>query len=399
MVGTKKANMKQFKGASNLRYRLVLSTLSSTPIRLTHIRDTDSTSPGLSPSEISFIRLLDKLTSGAIIQINETGTTLTYTPGLLVGTSNERLIHDCHPSRAISYYLEPLLMISPFCKNALNVQLKGPTHSEMDICIDTVSTISIPLLRRLTKKSSLSPSLQIKRKSCMSKASLNGGGKEGHVNFRCDVLTGKLHSIDMIDTGVVKRIRGIAYGNRVNPGYINRMIDEARGVLNNFSPDIYIHSDHNNFLNCGVGFSLQLVAESDDNVGDSMLGSDWSCCGKSNIDPERVSRVCCDMLLEEIENGGCIDSNHVCVALLFAALADSDLSRIRIGKLSDAAVTFVRDVETFFGVRFNVRLLGGSTRSDSDDEDDEMISDNQDGHGIVMSCIGVGLSNIARQRF
>ena len=45
-------------------------------------RDDD---PGLHEAEAGFIRLLDKLTNGSKIEVNETGTSLSYQPGSLLG--------------------------------------------------------------------------------------------------------------------------------------------------------------------------------------------------------------------------------------------------------------------------------------------------------------------------
>lgn len=418
MVGLSKQKLKTFVGSAHFRHRLVLSTLSSTPVRITKIRENDSQTPGLSPSEISFIRLLDKVTSGAVIQINETGTTLTFKPGLLIG--GDRIAHECHPSRSVAYYLEPLLMLAPFCKLALNVTLRGPTHGESDVCADSVAGVSVPLLRRLTAGASIAPRVDVKRRAAQSDQKANGGGRGGIVTFRCEVTTSKLRAIDLIEAGVVKRVRGIAFGNRVSPGHISRMIDISRGILNRFSPDVYIHADHCNNIDCGVGFGLHLMCETTDGC---LIGGDWSC-HRSDVAPEIVAQSACSMLLEEIENGGCIDSNNVCLALLYAALADSDLSRIRVGRLSQAAIAFLRDIHSFLGVQFNTRVLGGALGDqgdqehsddkddgdDEDDEDDEVEDQEQDGtgekngggnkgYGIIMSCVGVGLSNIARQRF
>lgn len=414
MVGVSSAKTKIFSGATHLRYRLVLSTLSATPVRITNIREHDSTSPGLSPSEISLIRLFDKITSGAVIQINETGTTLNYKPGLLI--CGDRLIHECHPSRSIAYYLEPLLMLAPFAKFAINITLRGPTHGEADICADTVAAVSVPLLRRLTVGTSLSPQVDVRRRAAQSHMSMNGGGRGGIVTFRCDILTAKIPAIDVSHPGVIKRVRGIAFGNRISPGHVSRMVESARAVLNRFSPDVYVHTDHNNTPDCGIGFGMHLVAESTEGC---LLAADWSCSRKEPT-PEMIAQAAVAMLLEEVEAGGCLDSNHTCLALLFCALSDSDLSRVTVGRLTDAAVCFLRDLEVFFGVRFNVRMLGSAIpkrikddededNEDEDEEEEESSDDDSDEenakaskkhqYGVILSCIGVGLSNVARQRF
>lgn len=56
-----------------------------------------------------------------------------------------------------------------------------------------------------------------------------GGG--GEVLVRLPVLR-VLPPISLTDEGMVKRVRGVAYSARVSPQTSNRMVDGARGVLN-----------------------------------------------------------------------------------------------------------------------------------------------------------------------
>ena len=49
--------------------------------------------------EASFLRLLEKVTNGCRIRINETGTEVHYVPGFVSGGAG--LKHDCPPSRGI----------------------------------------------------------------------------------------------------------------------------------------------------------------------------------------------------------------------------------------------------------------------------------------------------------
>ncbi len=64
--------MLRFRGSSNFRQRLLFSTLSGKPIRIDDIRAGDQ-NPGLRDFEASFLRLLEKLTNGCAVEINETG--------------------------------------------------------------------------------------------------------------------------------------------------------------------------------------------------------------------------------------------------------------------------------------------------------------------------------------
>uniref|UniRef100_A0A8C6ZBC7 RNA 3'-terminal phosphate cyclase domain-containing protein n=1 Tax=Nothoprocta perdicaria TaxID=30464 RepID=A0A8C6ZBC7_NOTPE len=117
-----------YAGCNFLRQRLVLSTLSGRPLKIRKIRAREE-DPGLRDFEASFIRLIDKVTNGSRIEINQTGTTLYYQPGLLYGGSLE---HDCSPSRGIGYYLESLLCLAPFMKHPLKIVLRGVTNDQVD---------------------------------------------------------------------------------------------------------------------------------------------------------------------------------------------------------------------------------------------------------------------------
>lgn len=64
--------MLKFRGCQNFRQRLVFSTLSGRALRIDDIRSNDE-NPGLRDFEASFLRLLEKITNGCVVEINETG--------------------------------------------------------------------------------------------------------------------------------------------------------------------------------------------------------------------------------------------------------------------------------------------------------------------------------------
>lgn len=67
-----KTSYMRLKGSKHFRQRLLLSTLSSTPLIIEEIRPDDSW-PGLRPHEISFLRLLETVSDDCSVVINETG--------------------------------------------------------------------------------------------------------------------------------------------------------------------------------------------------------------------------------------------------------------------------------------------------------------------------------------
>lgn len=68
--------LKYNDGATQFRLRLILSIFSSRPLLIRNIRSDDLVHPGLHEHEASFLRLLDSMTNGTVIEINATGTQL-----------------------------------------------------------------------------------------------------------------------------------------------------------------------------------------------------------------------------------------------------------------------------------------------------------------------------------
>ena len=85
------------------------------------------------------------MTNGSKIEVNETGTSVFYQPGLLLGGTVE---HNCSPQRAIGYYLEPILAMGPFFKMPLKLTLRGITNNQSDPSVDLLRCSSIPILKR-----------------------------------------------------------------------------------------------------------------------------------------------------------------------------------------------------------------------------------------------------------
>ena len=113
-------------------------------MRITNIRSGED-DPGLQEAEGGFVRLLDRLTNGSQVEVSDTGTQLTYRPGVLLGG---RVEHPCSVQRAIGYSLEPILALAPFCKEPLHLTLTGVTNNQQDPSPDWIKASCLPVLRR-----------------------------------------------------------------------------------------------------------------------------------------------------------------------------------------------------------------------------------------------------------
>jgi RNA 3'-terminal phosphate cyclase-like protein len=97
-----------FTGHLNLRQQVICSVLSNRPIIITEIRSMDE-NPGLRDYEICLLRLIEKLTNGTMININKTGTKLTFRPGIMTNGEGLEITHECDLARSIVYYLEAVV--------------------------------------------------------------------------------------------------------------------------------------------------------------------------------------------------------------------------------------------------------------------------------------------------
>lgn len=89
----------------------------------------------------------------------------------------------------------------------------------------------------------------------------------GEVIFKCPVRK-QTRPVQLMDGGMIKRIRGTAYALRVSPSIANRMVESAKGVLLNFIPDVYINTDQCKGKQSGKspGFGIHLTAETTNGV-------------------------------------------------------------------------------------------------------------------------------------
>uniref|UniRef100_A0A6P3ZF88 probable RNA 3'-terminal phosphate cyclase-like protein n=1 Tax=Ziziphus jujuba TaxID=326968 RepID=A0A6P3ZF88_ZIZJJ len=374
-----KTEYKRLKGSQGLRQRLLLATLSATPILIEDIR-ADHTWPGLLPHEVSFLRLLEKLCDDCVVEINETGTKLKYKPGIVMGGRN--LVHDCGVSRSIGYFLEPLLVLGLFAKKPITITLKGITNDPKDPSVDTFKFTTLKILSRFGV-----PSDGLKLKIESRGVPPLGGGE-----VVLDIPTVQsLNAVTWIDEGMVKRIRGVTFSTRVSAQFENTMTFAARGIFNRLIADVYIASDHKVRSQAGnsPGYGISLVAET---TSGCIISADTAVSyarneehtefddedNKVRLPAEDFGLQVASILLEEIEQGGVVDSTHQGLLFLLCALCPPDVSKVRVGKLSPYGIETLRHIRDFLGVKF-------------------VIKPDPSTGTVILKCMGCGLRNLSRK--
>ncbi|RKP12427.1 RNA-3'-phosphate cyclase [Piptocephalis cylindrospora] len=366
-----------FEGHQFFRQRLVMATLAGRTIRIIRIRS-DDLSPGLRDFEANLLRLLERVTNGSIVEIGETGTSILYRPGVIVGG---KFRHDCgnrallsedsgpdgerKTNRAIGYCLEMLLALAPFGQRLMDATLTGITSDNFDLSVDTIRTVTLPQLKRYGVPDGVE--LKITRRG----APPLGGGE---VTFRCPTVR-TLKPLLFVDEGRIRRIRGIAYATRVSPQTANRMVESARSVLNRYIPDVYIYTDHYKGAESGKspGFALSLVAESTTGV---LLSAERA--GEAGETPEDIGVRVARLLLETVARGGCVDSAHQWLPLLWMTFSPEDVGRVKMGPLEPRSIQYLRDLRAMAGTRGSkVRREGGKR--------------------TLVTCVGTGYVNAGKK--
>ncbi|MED6138372.1 hypothetical protein PIB30_073713 [Stylosanthes scabra] len=375
-----KTEYKRLKGSQSFRQRLLLATLSSTPIIIDDIR-ADETWPGLHNHEISLLRLFETVSDDCHVQINETGTKLKYKPGIIMGGTQYRP-HDCGVSRSIAYFLEPLILLGLFAKKPLTITLKGITNDSKDPSVDTFKSTVLPMLKRFGVPAE-GLSLKIESRGVPP----NGGGE---VILSLPVVQ-SLSAVNWTDEGFVKKIRGITFSTKVSAQFENSMIRAARGIFNPLLSDVHIFTDHRSGPQAGnsPGYGISLVAET---TTGCLISADTAISHARHeetagleddskeglMPPEDVGRGIANILLGEIAQGGVVDSTHQGLLFLLCALCPQDFSKIRVGKLSQHGIETLRNIRDFLNLKF-------------------VIKPDPEKQSVLLKGMGYGMKNLSRK--
>ena len=276
------AKFLQFKGENSLRQRLILSLLSCKPIVIADIRAENQV--GLLEYEASLLRLIEKITTGSVIQINHTGTQVQFIPGTISGGIVK---HDCPNSRGIGYFLEAVVALAPFAKEPFQVTMRGITNDNIDNSVDIIRTSLLP---QLAKFGIGEMELKINKRG----APPNGGGE---VFFKCPLVR-QLKPVQFVDQGLIKKIRGVAYVTRMSPQMANRMVESCRSMLTRYIPDVYIYTDVYKGQESGnsSGYALTLVAESSTGA---IIATECAYEPRKIVEDDEGEPKCSEMLVED----------------------------------------------------------------------------------------------------
>ncbi|KAI6196324.1 putative RNA 3'-terminal phosphate cyclase-like protein [Aphelenchoides besseyi] len=374
----------RFEGCNFFRQRICFSLLSGRPLTIVHIRSLDE-NPGVQEHETKLLDLLNEITNGTNVTINKTGTQVRFEPGMLNGGNVE---FDCGASRCLSYFLEPLVLLAPFCGRPVEVKLRGVTNDYRELSVDAIRACWLPVFNKFILDDE---ALAIKINA--RGFSTEGGGE---VVFTSPVVK-KLRPVKRLNPGKVRKIRGLAYVCRVSPSFAHRMVDAAKKMLRGFISDVYITVDQRKGPQSGKspGFGIFLTAETTEGI--FYHGEAMSKPAGTTDEPataEEVGVEAAQKLLSEIYQGGCCDTTAQPLAATFMALGDRDISKFLFGQQSLQTKYILEDLRTFFEHNFKVDKMKNI-------EDESLLREIGPGSTdkAIFTCLGVGFLNLNKGVF
>lgn len=396
------------KGTSSLRWAVVCAVLSNKPVTFTHL--SGGGAPAALPAEaVSFLRLISQVTTGSSFSLSQDASELRFVPGLI--TAQGSIVHEfslnnngsgagaggavaasasaapADASRAIGYFVEPLLLLLPFSRRAASVTLVGASHSANDLCLHTLRTVTL----RVAQAFGIEASLRVVRHS--------GSKAPG-----CAILSvspcRQLKCAKLTEFGLVSRVRGISYGTDISPDLVQRAAVAAKGALLNFLPDVYVVTDIGSTSGgrsrgtaednaaavaanrAASAFGMMLVAET--TTKKAVVSQETTAAFRE--DPEEVGNRAARLLLDEISAAGCVDRHHQPLTLLLMALAPDDVSTVRLGQLTPAALSVLELMASFLSVRPVIKdVLAGQDGTHAPNG------------GCTVSCFGSATINLTKR--
>lgn len=368
-------SLQEYEGCNFLRQRLLLSTLSGVPIKITNIRCRGE-NPGMLEYEVELLQLLEKMTNGSKTNISVTGTAFVYRPGILVGG---HIDHSCNTQRGIGYVLELVLPLIPFCKKPTTITFNGITNGLNDPSVDLLKGTSLPLLAKFGISDEVT--LEVKKRGMPP----DGGGQ---AVLHCPNVK-KLRFSKFTDQGKVKRIRGVAYSCRVSPQISNQLVAAARSVLNKFIPDIYIYTDHRKGDQAGKspGYGIVLIAETTEGAVLAAEANSLPRGTDNNMTAEDVGILAANYLLDEVYKGGCADTVNQSLVAIMMTLCEPNVVKFCTGPFTPYTVQCLRHIKDFYNIMFKLETVTS---------EEGKSGSNIGASKVLLTCVGVGFSNYSK---
>jgi 18S rRNA biogenesis protein RCL1 len=241
----------EFDDSSYFRFKITYSLLTMTPIEIKNI-NTDDIDIGLKPFQLNFLELVSEITNGSHFKINQTGTNLKFIPGTITNNHGEYFNFKVHESRALSYYLEGIFMISIYGKEKLNCGLNGVTNNHTDMSVDCFKAGIESIIGKLVVGDEGNKFEIISR-------SFYPNNTTGFVKFIFPIIR-FIEPFDFTNIGKIKKVRGHCFTNNCS-NFSHKIIDTLRVNFNKLLNEVWIDKNTNVEKGGLPGYGLSIFCQ------------------------------------------------------------------------------------------------------------------------------------------
>ena len=310
-------------GGQVLRTSLTLSSLLGKSVDIKNIR-AKRQKIGLMPQHLTVVNALAKITGAKVTDAFVGSTSLSFSPGEIVGGSHR---FDIGTAGSISLLAQALIPVLLFSKQPSSLELIGGTHVSHSPTTDYLEQVFLPAISRFGAKASLKANAcGFYPKGCGSLSV----SVEPHAN-----LTGADFSAAQLFGNASGPVHGIIVLQNI-PSHVAER--ESAEIKKHF-PDADIEIKLSRGISTGNAITLWKGP-----FGASALGA----IGKS---AESVAKEACDSLSSEIATNSGVDSRLADQLLVYMALARGK-STFSASSLTTHTTTNIAVIESFIGKRF-----------------------------------------------
>jgi len=310
-------------GGQILRNAVALSAVLMKPIRVCNIRARRS-NPGLRPQHLTGVKAVAALSSAEVSGLQVGSREIIFKPRRL---GAGRFSFDAGTAGSTTLILQSLMPAMAFSSGPVEVELRGGTNNPMAPPVEYFNMVLIPTLEKMGCRFEI---------TLLRRGFYPRGG--GVVEARSRPID-KLSPIRLIESGGVKRIRGLSYSCRLPSHIVERMAATAERILRSRGYDVVIErqplAPGDKACSLDPGCGIILVAELESGA---LLASD--SLGRLGVPAERVGEEAAGDLLRQIDSHAPVDRHLGDQLVIWAALADG-VSEYRVSELTLHAVTSI----------------------------------------------------------
>ncbi|XP_064626575.1 RNA 3'-terminal phosphate cyclase-like [Lineus longissimus] len=344
-------------GGQILRISTALSCLTRQPITVYNIRASRS-NPGLRPQHLKGLELVADICDGELKGGTVGSRLIQFFPSKIKPGNYSA---DTQTAGSICLLIQVAMPCAWFANSPVEMTVKGGTNAEMAPQIDYMTMV----FKDVVKRFGIEFDCDIRRRGYFPK-----GGGEVFVSVQPVPF---IKPIILTDRGEVCSITGRAFVAGVLPRKIaSTMAREATNTIREIYPDVPINIEvvqESPHAAVGNGTGIIVVAET--TTGCRLAGS---ALGKKNVRAEKVANDAANMLLNNLEHGGCVDEYLQDQLIILMALAKGK-STIQSGAITLHTETAIHIASQITNAKFVVKEVAGPAGS------------------FLIECDGIGLVN------